>query len=225
MIQHMTHAHVMPRSGDDQQANAPATAHPTTQHTSSPRRQVRRWSILLSLAAGFLVPFAVYFLVRPHVGSDAVALAIGGAIPTAWTLVRLLWQRRLDPIGVLAVLGFGVELLVAVLTRGNAFALKLQEAPLTGAFGLVCLVSVAIQRPLLPTVLRFMGLERAAVMRKASLITLVIGATFLIDALVRVVLAATLATNTFVAVSREVNWAILGLGILVLVQVRRSGTK
>jgi hypothetical protein len=175
--------------------------------------------------AGFVVPFAVYFLVRPHVGSDAIALAIGGAIPTAWTLIRLLWQRRLDPIGVLAVLGFGVELLVAVLTRGNAFALKLQEAPLTGMFGLACLVSVAIRRPLLPTVLRFMGLERAAMMRQASLVTLVIGATLFIDALVRVVLAATLATNTFVAVSREVNWAILALGIFVLVQRRRFGTK
>jgi len=39
------------------------------------------------------------------VRSDAVALAIAATVPVIWILLRLLWRRRLDPIGVLAVAG------------------------------------------------------------------------------------------------------------------------
>jgi hypothetical protein len=54
---------------------------------------------------------------------------------------------------------------------------------------------------------------------------LVVGATALIDAVTRVVPAATLPTSTFLGVSREVNWAVLGVGLLVLMQLRQIGTK
>jgi hypothetical protein len=218
MIQHTTLSRFSASHPDDPQAS------PEQQHIRSPQLAAQRRSALVSLVAGFAVPLGVYYLVRSHVGSDTIALAISGALPVAWTLVRLVWQRRLDPIGLIAVLGFAVELCIAVLTGGNAFALKLQEAPLTGLFGLACLVSVAIGRPLLPVVLRLLGRSASQVtLRQATRATLVVGATFFLDALTRVVLAASLPTTTFLAVSREVNWAIFGLGILVLLQLRRFG--
>ena len=193
------------------------------QVTGSPRVALRLRTLVPSLVASFVIPIALYFLLRPHVGSDAAALAIGGALPAAWTAVRLAWHRRLDLIGVIAVLSFGVELLVTVLSGGNALALKLHEAPLTGAVGLVCLVSVAVRRPLLPTVLKLFGRSGQATLRRAAAATVVVGATFLIDAVTRVVLAVTLPTSTFLAVSREVSWAILGVGLVLLWRIRRLG--
>jgi hypothetical protein len=190
------------------------------QVTGSPRVALRLRTLVPSLVASFVIPIAVYFLLRPHVGSDATALAIGGALPAAWTLARLAWRWRLDPIGLIAVLGFGVALLVTVLSGGNALALKLHEAPLTGAFGVVCLVSVAVRRPLLPTVLQLFGRSGQATIRRAAAATVVVGATFLTDAVTRVVLAVTLPTSTFLAVSREVSWAILGVGLVLLWRIR-----
>jgi hypothetical protein len=135
------------------------------------------------------------------VSNDATALAIAGAIPIAWTLARLAWQRRLDPIGAVSALSFGVALLVSLVLGGNALVLKLHEAPLTGAFGLVCLISVAVRRPLLPAVLRLFGRTNQTTIRQATTATLVVGATLLIDALTRVMLAVTLPTSVFLAVS------------------------
>jgi hypothetical protein len=193
------------------------------QVTRSPRVVSRLRTLVPSLVASFVIPVAVYFLLRPHVGSDAIALAIGGALPAAWTAARLAWYRRLDPIGVIAVLSFGVELLVTVLSGGNALALKLHEAPLTGAVGFACLVSVAVRRPLLPTVLKLFGRSGQATIRRAAAATVVVGATFLTDAVTRVVLAVTLPTSTFLVVSREVSWAILGVGLVLLWRIRRLG--
>ena len=180
---------------------------------------------LPSLFVSFILLLVVYALLRTQLGSDVTALAIGGAFPAAWTAGRLLWRRRLDPLGLLAVLGFSIELCISVLTGGNSFVLKLQEAPLTGACGLALLASVAIRRPLFPVVLRLLGLEGAASRLQSSTSTLGLGAILCIDAIVRVILAAMLPTSTFLATSREVNWAIIGLGILVLTYVRRAGAR
>jgi len=43
------------------------------------------------------VPAVAYFAVRPAVDSDAVALAVAGALPLAYQLILILIARRLDP--------------------------------------------------------------------------------------------------------------------------------
>lgn len=111
-------------------------------------------AVAARLGAIIVVPVLAYLLLRPQVGSDAAALAIAGAIPAAWTLARLAWRRRVDPIGGLAVVGFGIALLLAALSGGDALLLKVREAPLTGAIGVVFLLSAAVRRPLLPGLLR-----------------------------------------------------------------------
>ncbi|HZV25772.1 MAG TPA: hypothetical protein VFG00_05735 [Acidothermaceae bacterium] len=64
-----------------------------------------RTSLGASLAINTVAPLVLYQVIRPHVRSDAVALAIAATVPVIWILLRLLWRRRLDPIGVLAVAG------------------------------------------------------------------------------------------------------------------------
>ena len=63
-------------------------------------------------------------------------------------------------------------------------------------------------------------LMRATKLKLATLF----GATLLNDALARLVLALTLDASTFPAVSRVVSWSILGVGLPVLLRIRRLGT-
>jgi predicted permease len=75
---------------------------------------------LASLVINFVVPLFAYYLIHPHVRSSALALALAGAIPVAYTLVMLAVRRRLDPVGVVSVAGFGIGVLVSWASGGNA---------------------------------------------------------------------------------------------------------
>jgi FtsH-binding integral membrane protein len=185
------------------------------------------------------VPLLGYALLRPHVGSDATALAIGAAIPVTVTVALFCWRRRVDPIGVLSVLGFGIAVLILVLSGGNPLVLKLQDAVVTGPIGLVCLVSVAVRRPLHLVVFQFLArhnprwehLTRDPGRRRTStVITALIGAMLLLHAMVLLVLALTQPTSVFLALSRPVGWSVTVAGVAALLWYRsrmqaRSGAR
>jgi len=170
--------------------------------------------------ASFLLPPAAYLLARPYVSSDAAALAIGALFPAAWTVLRLIVRRRLEPLGAISLSALSVALLIALLSGGNSLLLKLQEAPLTGALGLAMLVSVVVRRPLLTELLRIAGRQISIPFARARFITAIFGATLVAEALVRLGLALTLDTSTFVEVHRPVSWAIWGIGLLLLLGTR-----
>jgi hypothetical protein len=177
----------------------------------------------------------VYALVRPYVTSDAAALAIGGIIPVARTLVVIIVLRRLDWIGGLSILGFAVAWAASAIFNGSEILLKVHGSLLTGTLGVVLLVSVLIGKPLLLPVLQAIGRQNPDVSgaaeresaspggrKKISLATVVIGLALFTDGVVHVVLALSLPTNTFLAVARVVNWAILGGGVAILYWLRRG---
>jgi hypothetical protein len=185
------------------------------------------------LALGILVngvaPLVVYAVLRPHVGGDAIALAIGAGIPVTSTLARFAGQRRIDPMGVLGALGFGIALLVMAFTGGNAIVLKLHETILTGPIGLACLASVAVRRPLHLVLLRFLArrdprLERAigdrGFHRTSMVMTALVGTVLTVHAVALVVLALALPTGTFLVVSRPIGWSILIAGAAALLWYR-----
>lgn len=182
-------------------------------------------SVLLSAVA----PWIVYLLLRPHVRSDAEALAIGGAIPAAWVLVRLAVTRRVDWLAMVFVAVFAVAVAVSLLSGGSASPLKLRYSVVTGAAGLACVISVIIRRPL-PLVLAHRSLhdtERARRIEKAfsdpvrrhrlTVVTCLAGIALLLDAAVRALLAVTLPTATFLVVSRVASWAVIGAGLAAVV--------
>jgi hypothetical protein len=206
--------------------------------TNFPDFQSLRRRLILSLAINALLPVLVYALLRPLLASDAVALAIAAAIPAMRTLALWFWRRRVDWIGVHAVLGFGLALALTVLLAGNVFLLKVHGSLLIGILGLVLLVSVAIRKPLLEPVLRAFErtgpqvpnvLEKASIdsagherlIRRIPLITTIVGLAFLGDALAHVLLALTTPTTTYLALSHIVTIAILGGGAAFLAWMRR----
>jgi hypothetical protein len=177
---------------------------------------------LASLAINFAAPVAAYYLIHAQVRSSALALALAGAIPVAWTLVTLAIRRRLDPLGVVSVAGFGLGVLVSWACGGNALALELQDPALTGLIGLACLVSVAIGRPLHPVLLRLLGKRTASnARRKTSMIsTAIIGLAFTAHAAAVAALALTQNTSTFVAFQHPVGLPPLALGVAALLFYR-----
>lgn len=188
------------------------------------RRTITGFAI--SLVINAVVPVLAYLLIRPHLHSDTIALVIAAGIPVSYTAVILLWRRRLDPIGVIAIAGFGFGLLLLVATGGNELAFKLREDIWTGPAGLACLISVAVRRPLLPLVLRLAArrnpdiaerLHAPGADRIATVSTGVIGVILVIHALVLIVLALTASTATYLALSRPISWAIVGGGLAGLV--------
>ena len=175
---------------------------------------------LASLAINFAAPLLAYYLIRPHAGSSALALALAGAIPVAYTLVMLAARRRLDPVGAASVASFGIAVLISWASGGNTLALELHDPALTGLIGIACLVSVAIGRPLHPVILRLLGRNAryadipSRTHGRASMVTTtIIGIAFTGHAVAVAVLALTQPTSAFVALQHPVGLPFFGLGI------------
>ncbi len=198
------------------------------------RLRTARTKVIVSLVVNGLLPLIVYTLVRPLLANDASALAIAGAIPAVRTVALWLWRRRVDWIGVHAVVGFAIAGAAAALSGGNSFLLKVHGSLLTGTIGAVCLISVVIRRPvLLPVLQAFAPSDRpassagatetssTASQRSSAVVTAVIGCACLGDAVAHIILALTVPTGTFLIVSRVVTWSILGSGAALLWWMRR----
>jgi hypothetical protein len=196
-------------------------------------------AIAPSVVLNAVVPLVVYLLVRPHVGSDLTALAIGAVIPVAGTLLLSLVRRRVDLIGVVAVMAFGLALLVAFLSGGDPLVLKLHDAVITGPLGIVLLGSVAIRKPLHLVIFRIVArrnpkfahvVQGPHAFRSSMVITSLAGGMMAVHALVILLLAVAMPTATFLAVSRPIGWAVLGAGFAGILWWRkrlraRTGTR
>lgn len=183
-------------------------------------------ALLVRLVVNGAVPVLAYVLLRPHVHSDVTALVVGAAIPLAFTAGVFAWHRRLDPAGVIAVVCFGIGLLVVAATGGNELAFKLREDIWTGPLGLACLVSAAVRRPVLLLVLQFLGrrnadiaerIRRPGARRICAVSTVTIGLILLVHAVTMIIFALTTSTAVYLAVSRPVGWVIVGGGLAALV--------
>lgn len=187
---------------------------------------------LTSLVINFVVPLLAYYLIHPRVSSSALALALAGGIPVAWTVGTLVIRRRLDPIGVVSVVSFGIGVLISWASGGSALALELQDPELTGPIGIAFLISVAIGKPLHPIILRWLGRSNphytdvaSRTQGKTSIVTTtVLGLTLLGHAIAVAVLALTQTTSTFVALQHPVGLPIVvvGIGSLYLYHHRRQ---
>lgn len=190
------------------------------------------------LIAGVL-PVVAYALLRPHVSSDTVALATVMVFPLGEIGFERLRHGRLEPIGMIALIGIGLGLIGAVALHGSALLLKVRDSMVTGVFGLVCLLSLAARRP----VMFFLGRSFAAgtdaakmaefdelwtlptVPRRFRFATTVWGIALVSEAVVRTVLALSVPTQDFLVVSQIVNWSVLGGLLWFTVRFIRAGER
>jgi hypothetical protein len=183
--------------------------------------------LLPSVLFNAVVPAVAYMVLRSTL-DDVVALAVSTAIPVAATLVSAVVRRRLDPVGVVSVAAFAVVLLITVASGGNPIVLELRDAVVTGPVGLVCVLSVVAGRPLAQVLFRFLArrdprFAPVAVDRRASaVITLLVGGTLVLHALVLLCLALTVPTTTYLVLSTPVGVGVITAGGLALLAHRRA---
>ncbi len=100
------------------------------------------------LLAGLLVPL-IFIVLLEVLGNATRALAITEAIPLLWVIGYAIWRRKIEPVGAIAVAGFGIALLLTIALGGSPPPLKLHRALFPGTVGLAFLISLVAWRPLL----------------------------------------------------------------------------
>ena len=173
---------------------------------------------------GAVIPLAVYYSVRSHVGGDAPALMIAGIPAAGWVALQWVRQRRLDPIGSIVLFGFIAGVIASVALGGSAFVLKVRDSGFTCLFGLACLASLLRPRPVMFYIGRALsaGNDPAKLAaydelwtmptapRTFRIITVAWGVGLILEAGIRVLLAMTLQTGTFLAVTPVLSTVAFG---------------
>jgi hypothetical protein len=176
------------------------------------------------LVVAGVLPVIAYAFLRPHVSSDAVALAAIMVFPLAEIAYERWHSGRFEPIGIIVLVGIAVGLIGAVAFNGDATLLKVRDSALTGLFGVVCLVSLGTRRP----AMFYMGRSFATagdrqkmtefdelwawpgVAARFRIVTVVWGVGLVAEAVARTVLAVSVPTQTFLVVTPFINWGVLG---------------
>ncbi|HEY5172702.1 MAG TPA: VC0807 family protein [Acidimicrobiia bacterium] len=176
------------------------------------------------LVVAGVLPVVAYALLRPHVASDATALAAVMVFPVAEIAFERVRHGRFEPIGIIALMGIAVGLVGALVFHGDATLLKVRDSLFTGVFGLVCLASLGARRPAMyylgrsfatgddPAMVREFDTiwELPGVPRRFLFVTGVWGVTLVAEAVTRTALALMLPTQTFLVISPILNWGVIG---------------
>ena len=192
--------------------------------SAPPARPFRFVQMLPMLFFDVVLPIAVYNLLTHYGVSTLWALAAGGVSPALNNLRSWVKSRRLEPLGIIVIALLAAGTTASLISGSVLFAL-IKESFLTGVFGLICLGSLFMERPLLFYIVRqfvagedadrlawWNGLWQYPDFRRAMcLVTFVWGITYVVEALVRVVLAFTLKPGTVVAIS-----PMMGFGMLIV---------
>lgn len=188
----------------------------------------------IRLIAGLPVPVIAFLAFLRTLGNPTEALAITEAIPVLWVLAYAMWRRRIEPVGVTAIVGFGIALLLTIALGGSSLPLELHRALFPGAVGLACLISLAARRPILEmakgklakerpgtTVQNRSYLDASDTHHALAVLTAIIGVTMSADAAAQIALALTVSPATFGVAAHIAVWVIIGVGLAVCVLYRR----
>jgi hypothetical protein len=192
------------------------------------------------ILTGGVAPFVVYQICR-HAGvADATALALSSVPPALSVVGSWAWRKRLDPIGTIALMSIGAGLVSMAVFNGSELMLKMRESVITGLFGFVCLVSlVAPVKPAMFVMGRALtgGADRSRMVEFDALwdqpparrvfvvLTAVWGVALVGEAGARAVLALTLSTGTFLAVTPVLGWSVIGALIYFTISYIRANRR
>lgn len=182
-----------------------------------------RPGFVLELAVNFLLPWLAYRFALPHLGETG-ALIASAVPPIVWSLIELARFRRVDALSVMVVAGIVLSV-AAMALGGSPRMLLLRESLVSGAVGVVFLLSSPIRRPLIfylarATVAREMEggaarfealwRERPALATSLRLMTLVWGVGLTGETALRAWMALTWPIERFLVVSPFIGYGIYG---------------
>ena len=210
-------------------------------HDSAPgaaRSMVPRFRHLApQLVFAGVLPVVAYMILRPHLGSDAVALAIVMVFPIIEIGFERFRHRHFEPIGIIALVGIAIGLIGAVALHGDATLLKVRDSLVTGVFGAACLVSLGSRRPAMFYLGRSFATgnepdkltefnkiwDLPGVPGRFRFSTLVWGVVLVAEAILRTGLALTLPTETFLVITSFLSWAVIGGLLWFTARYSRAG--
>jgi hypothetical protein len=180
--------------------------------------------MLPTLIFDVALPILVFNLLNSRGVPILWALVASGLAPALNNLRLWIKSRRLEPLGIIVMTLIAIGA-AASLISGSLFFALIKESFLTGTFGVICLVSLFAERPLLFYINRqfvagddpariawWNGLWEFPRFRSASrFVTLVWGVAYIVEAFARVGLAMALKPALVVNIS-----PVLGFGVLIL---------
>jgi hypothetical protein len=187
-------------------------------------RLVRKYGggFAVEVIVNVALPFACYSVAQPKIG-DVRALLLSSAPPIVWSLAEFVRKRRVDALSLFVLVGIALSL-VAFIGGGSVRFLQLRENLVTGAIGLIFLVSAAIGKPLIYQLARAGAARRSTsaaaeleglkdnvyFRRSMTFMTVVWGCGLLAATAVACVLVFTLPIPTYLVVSPFVGYGIMG---------------
>ncbi len=99
------------------------------------------------LFANFIAPYLVYEALDAHYG-DVVSLIASAMPPLLWSIYELIKTRRLDAISVIVVASI-LFTLTATAMGGSPKLIQIRDALVTGAVGVLFLLSLLMRRPVI----------------------------------------------------------------------------
>lgn len=182
-----------------------------------------RPGLVVEMAVNFLLPWLAYRYTLPHLGETG-ALIASAVPPIVWSLIELARFRRVDALSVMVVAGIVLSV-AAMALGGSPRVLLLRESLVSGAIGVVFLLSLPMRRPLIfylarATVAREMEggaahfealwRERPTLATSMRLMTLVWGVGLTAETALRSWMALTWPIERFLVVSPFIGYGIYG---------------
>ena len=168
-------------------------------------------------------PLLAYNLLRSNGFSTVAALVLSGLFPVVGMIIGFIGHRRVDAVGALVLAGIVVGAILGLVSHNPKLVLD-EGSVSTGVFGLICLGSLATDKPMMYRfALEFMGpdtergrefadLRQYNEFRRAFVvITVVWGAAYLVEAAARVVIVQETSAGTALAVSKVLPYAVAGV--------------
>jgi hypothetical protein len=171
-------------------------------------------------------PLLAYNLLRSHGFSPVAALVLSGVLPAVGVISGIIRHRRVDAVGVLVLAGIVVGAILGLVSHNPKLVLD-EGSVSTGVFGLICLGSLATDKPMMYRfAIEFMGpdtdrgrelagLRQYQEFRRAFVvITVVWGTAYLVEAAARVLIVQETSAGTALAVSKVLPYAVAGVLIV-----------
>ena len=165
-------------------------------------------------------PLLAYHLLQSNGVGTVAALVLSGVFPAVGVIIGVIRHRRVDAVGVLVLAGIVVGAVLGLVSHNPKLVLD-EGSVSTGVFGLICLASLATDKPLMyrfalefigPDTERgreFVGLRQYREFRRAFVvITVVWGTAYLVEAAARVVIVQSASAGTALAVSKVTPYAV-----------------
>lgn len=167
-----------------------------------------------SVLVNGVLPYIIFQSLTGRGWAQVPALSLAALVPAVAILLAWIRTRHLETIGIISLVSIGLGM-AATLVSGDVHFVLVKDSLVTGTFGLVCLGSLLMARPLMFYVGRRFAMhsrpelaarwddlwERPAFRRDQRILTAVWGLAYLAEALVRYLIAYAFPPAVVLAVS------------------------